>query len=151
MEKYMSEENNQETVVIPDTVVELSPLDVVQKEINQLKEALENTRDDYRGKINQVNQIRESVHQFFTDAFDSTDDQATITMSDTNELLSSIGASLLEQEYEGRVTITYSFTVKAEDEDNAREKVEAAVSGMEYNFDAGNDDSYSEESIEVEF
>jgi len=142
-EKQMSEENNQEIVV--------SPLDAVQQEITKLKEQLEQAQTDYRGKINQVNQIRESVHQFFTDAFDSSYDEATITMSDTNELLSSIGASLLEQEFEGRVTITYSFTVKAEDEDNAREKVEAAVSGMEYNFDAGNDDSYSEESIEVEF
>ena len=140
----MTEENNQE-VTTP------SPLDVVQQEINKLKEQLEQSQTDYRGKINQVNQLRESVHQFFTDAFDSSYEDATINLTDVNELLLSIGASQLEQEFEGRVTITYSFTVKAEDEDNAREKVESAVSGMEYNFDAGNDDSYSEESIEVEF
>jgi len=139
----MSEENNQEVVV--------SPLDAVQQEITKLKEQLEQAQTDYRGKINQVNQLRESVHQFFTDTFDSSYEDATINLTDVNELLLSIGASQLEQEFEGRVTISYSFTVKAEDEDNAREKVEAAVGGMEYNFDAGNDDSYSEESIEVEF
>lgn len=139
----MSEENNQETTP--------SPLEAVQQEITKLKEQLENTRIDYRGKINQVNQIRESVHQFFTDAFDSSYDDATINLTDVNELLLSIGASQLEQEFEGRVTITYSFTVKAEDEDDAKSKVEEAVSGMESNFDAGADDSYSEESIEVEF
>lgn len=139
----MTEENNQEIVV--------SPLDAVQQEITKLKEQLEQSQTDYRGKINQVNQLRESVHQFFTDAFDSSYEDATINLTDVNELLLSIGASQLEQEFEGRVTISYSFTVKAEDEDNAREKVESAVSGMEYNFDAGNDDSYSEESIEVEF
>jgi len=139
----MSEENNQEVVV--------NPLDAVQQEITKLKEQLEQAQTDYRGKINQVNQLRESVHQFFTDTFDSSYEDATINLTDVNELLLSIGASQLEQEFEGRVTISYSFTVKAEDEDNAREKVEAAVGGMEYNFDAGNDDSYSEESIEVEF
>ena len=138
----MSEENNQEVVV--------SPLDAVQQEITKLKEQLEQAQTDYRGKINQVNQLRESVHQFFTDTFDSSYEDATINLTDVNELLLSIGASQLEQEFEGRVTISYSFTVKAEDEDNAREKVEAAVGGMEYNFDAGADDSYSEESIEVE-
>jgi hypothetical protein len=139
----MSEENNQETTP--------SPLEAVQQEIAKLKEQLEQAQTDYRGKINQVTQIRASVHQFFTDAFDSSYDDATINLTDVNELLSSIGASQLEQDFEGRVTITYSFTVKAEDEDDARSKVEDAVSGMEFNFDAGNDDSYSEESIEVEF
>jgi len=139
----MSEENNQETVI--------SPLDAVQQEITQLKEQLQRANEDFRNKLTQVNQIRESVHQFFTDAFDSSYDDATINLTDTNELLASIGASQLEQEFEGRVTITYSFTVKAEDEDDARAKVEEAVGNLENQIDAGNDDSYSEESIEVEF
>lgn len=147
----MSEENNQETVVIPDTVVTPSPLDVVQQEINQLKEKLEQSNKWLDDKRTEVRSIQHSVWEFLNSAFDSSYDEARITISDANELLENIGANLIEQEFEGRVTITYSFTVKAEDEDNAREKVESAVSGMEYNFDAGADDSYSEESIEVEF
>ena len=147
----MTEENNQETVVIPDTVITPSPLDVVQQEINQLKEKLEQSNKWLDDKRTEVRSIQNSVWEFLNSAFDSSYDEATITMSDANELLENIGANLIEQEFEGRVTISYSFTVKAEDEDNAREKVESAVSGMEYNFDAGNDDSYSEESIEVDF
>jgi len=139
----VSEENNQEIVI--------SPLDVVQQEINRLKSDLDAEQVRVRSYRDDLFKLRESVHQFFTDAFDSSYEDATINLTDVNELLLSIGASQLEQEFEGRVTISYSFTVKAEDEDNAREKVESAVSGMEYNFDAGNDDSYSEESIEVEF
>ena len=139
----MTEENNQEIVV--------SPLDVVQQEINKLKEQLEQSNKWLDDKRTEVRSIQNSVWEFLNSAFDSSYDEAKITMSDANELLENIGANLIEQEFEGRVTITYSFTVKAEDEDNAREKVESAVSGMEYNFDAGNDDSYSEESIEVEF
>jgi hypothetical protein len=147
----MTEENNQEKEYEVYGVTTPSPLEAVQQEITKLKEQLEQAQTDYRGKINQVNQLRESVHQFFTDAFDSSYDDATINLTDVNELLLSIGASQLEQEFEGRVTITYSFTVKAEDEDDARSKVEDAVSSLENQIDAGADDSYSEESIEVEF
>jgi hypothetical protein len=150
MEKYMSEENNQETVVIPDTVVELSPLDVVQQEINQLKEKLEQTDKRLSVSQTEVHRIRNTVWEFFNGEFDSGEEEVSIHRDEANELLGDIGASLLEQEYEGRVVISYSFTVKAESEDEAREKVESAVSGMEYNFDAGADDSYSEESIEVD-
>lgn len=146
----MSEENNQETVVIPDTVVELSPLDVVQQEINKLKEQLE--QSDKRLSVSQteVRRIQNAVWSFFDGEFADNAEEISILRDEANQLLEDIGASLLEQEYEGRVVISYSFTVKAESEDEAREKVESAVSGMEYNFDAGADDSYSEESIEVD-
>jgi len=66
-------------------------------------------------------------------------------------LLGEIGADLLQQEFEGHVTITYSFTVKAESVEDAEEKVKNAVGSLEYSIDADADDEYSEESIEVEF
>lgn len=147
----MSEENNQETVVIPDTVVELSPLDVVQKEIDRLKQDLDAEQVRARGYRDEMFKLRNIVHTFFTDQFDGESEEITVHRDEVNELLGDIGADLLQQEFEGRVVISYSFTVKAESEDEAREKVEQAVSGMEYNFDSGADDSYSEESIEVEF
>ena len=146
----MSEENNQETVVIPDTVITPSPLDVVQQEINKLKEQLEQANKWLDERRNEVRRIQNTVHEFFSGEFDGGEEEVRIHRDEANELLGDIGANLLEQEYEGRVVISYSFTVKAESEDEAREKVEAAVGGMEYNFDAGDDDSYSEESIEVE-
>jgi hypothetical protein len=146
----MTEENNQETVVIPDTVIQLSPLDVVQQEINKLKEQLE--QSDKRLSVSQteVRRIQNAVWSYFDGEFAGGEEEIRVHRDEANELLGDIGSQLLEQEYEGRVVISYSFTVKAESEDEAREKVESAVSGMEYNFDAGADDSYSEESIEVD-
>jgi hypothetical protein len=57
----------------------------------------------------------------------------------------------LKQEFEGRVLISFTFTVKAESQDEAEEKVKNAVGSLEYSIDADVDDEYSEESIEVEF
>lgn len=139
----MSEENNQETTV--------SPLDVVQKEIDNLKEQLNAEEVRSRSYRDQINTYREAVHNFFKDQFDGGDEEVSIHRDEANELLGDIGADLLQQEFEGRVTITYSFTVKAESEDEAREIVENAVSNLDNQIDAGNDDSYAEESIEVEF
>jgi hypothetical protein len=139
----MSEENNQEVVV--------SPLDVVQKEINRLKSDLDAQEVRARGYRDELFKLRNTVHEFFNNEFDSGEEEVSIHRDEANELLGEIGASLLQQEYEGRVVISYSFTVKAESEDEAREIVENAVSSLESQIDAGNDDSYSEESIEVEF
>lgn len=139
----MSEENNQETTV--------SPLDVVQKEIDRLKSELDAEEVRARGYRDELFKLRNVVHTFFADQFDGGDEEVTIHRDEANELLGDIGADLLQQEFDGRVTVTFSFTVKAESEDEAREIVENAVSGLENQIDAGNDDSYSEESIEVEF
>jgi len=139
----MSEENNQETTV--------SPLDVVQKEIDRLKSELDAEEVRARGYRDELFKLRNVVHTFFADQFDGGDEEVSIHRDEANELLGDIGADLLQQEFEGRVTITYSFTVKAESEDEAREIVENAVSNLDNQIDAGNDDSYAEESIEVEF
>ena len=139
----MSEENNQEVVV--------SPLDVVQQEINRLKSDLDAEQVRARGYRDELFKLRNTVHEFFNNEFDSGEEEVSIHRDEANELLGEIGANLLQQEYEGRVVISYSFSVKAESEDEAREIVENAVSSLESQIDAGNDDSYSEESIEVEF
>jgi hypothetical protein len=153
-EIQMSEENNQETTS--------SPLDAVQQEINKLKSEVEQEINKLkldldaeevrsRGYRDELFKLRNTVHEFFKDQFDGGDEEITVHRDEANELLGDIGADLLKQEFEGRVTITYSFTVQAESEDEAREIVESAVSSLESQIDAGNDDSYSEESIEVDF
>ena len=123
----------------------------VKIEMDRLKSDLEAEQVRSKGYRDELFKLRDVVHTFFASEFDGGEEEVRIHRDEANELLGDIGANLLEQEYEGRVVISYSFTVKAESEDEAREKVESAVSGMEYNFDAGADDSYSEESIEVEF
>jgi len=132
-------------------IATVTPFDAIQKQIDTLKSDLEAEEIRGRGYRDQIYALRTTVHTFFKDQFDGGDEEITVHRDEANELLGDIGADLLKQEFEGRVTITYSFTVQAESEDEAREIVENAVSSLESQIDAGNDDSYSEESIEVDF
>jgi len=134
--------------VIPATV---TPFDAIQQQIDTLKSDLESEEVRSRGYRDEINKIRNTVYEFFSHEFDSNEEEVRILRDEANELLGDIGADLLKQEFEGRVTISYSFTVHAESEDEAREIVETAVGSLEYQIDAGDNDSYSEESIEVEF
>jgi len=134
--------------VIPATV---TPFDAIQQQIDTLKSDLESEEVRSRGYRDEINKIRNTVYEFFSHEFDSNEEEVSILRDEANELLGDIGADLLKQEFEGRVTISYSFTVHAESEDEAREIVETAVGSLEYQIDAGDNDSYSEESIEVEF
>jgi len=145
----MSEENNQVNPI--DTLVKSVIDGGVKIEMERLQSDLNAEQVRAKGYRDELFKLRNAVHTFFADQFDGGDEEASIHRDEANELLGDIGADLLQEEFEGRVTISYSFTVKAESEDEAREKVESAVSSMEYNFDAGADDTYSEESIEVEF
>ena len=132
-------------------IATVTPFDAIQKQIDTLKSDLDAEEVRSRGYRDEMYKLRNTVHEFFKDQFDGGDEEITVHRDEANELLGDIGANLLKQEFEGRVTITYSFTVQAESEDEAREIVESAVSSLESQIDAGNDDSYSEESIEVEF
>jgi hypothetical protein len=149
MENNMSEENNQVNPI--DSLVKSVIDGGVKIEMERLQSDLNAQEIRARGYRDELFKLRNTVHEFFNNEFDSGEEEVTIHRDEANELLGEIGANLLQQEYEGRVVISYSFTVKAESEDEAREIVENAVSSLESQIDAGNDDSYSEESIEVEF
>jgi hypothetical protein len=144
-EKQMSDET------IPATVTSFTPLDAVQKEIEQLKLDLDAEQVRARGYRDEINKLKNTVHEFFSTEFDDGQEEVTIHRDEANELLGDIGADLLKQEFEGRVLISFTFTVKAESQDEAEEKVKNAVGSLEYSIDADVDDEYSEESIEVEF
>jgi hypothetical protein len=149
MESSMSEENNQVNPI--DSLVKSVIDGGVKIEMERLQSDLDAEQVRARGYRDELFKLRNTVHEFFNNEFDSGEEEVSIHRDEANELLGEIGANLLQQEYEGRVVISYSFTVKAESEDEAREIVENAVSSLESQIDAGNDDSYSEESIEVEF
>jgi DnaJ-class molecular chaperone len=142
-EQQMSEE---ETIIATVT-----PFDAIQKQIDTLKSDLDAEEVRSRGYRDEMYKLRNTVHEFFKDQFDGGDEEITVHRDEANELLGDIGADLLKQEFEGRVTITYSFTVKAESVEDAEEKVKNAVGSLEYSIDADADDEYSEDSIEVEF
>ena len=57
------------------------------------------------------------VRDFFSE-IEWSDGEATITKSDVNELLESIGANKLTTKYRATYTITGSFSVEVEDEDD---------------------------------
>ena len=145
-EQQMSEEE-----VVRATVTFDGPLDVVQKEIDNLKEQLNAEEVRSRGYREELSKLRNTVHEFFSTEFDSGEEEVSIHRDEANQLLEDIGADLLQQEFEGRVTIAFSFTVKAESQEEAEEKVKNAVGSLEYSIDSDADDEYSEESIEVEF
>jgi hypothetical protein len=83
-------------------------------------------------KVNEVNAIQASasedraqrigntykVRDFFSE-IEWSDGEATITKSDVNELLKSIGANKLTTKYRATYTITGTFSVDAEDADDA--------------------------------
>lgn len=141
----MSEENNQETVVTP------GPLDALQQKINEYEETIKQQAERLDKRLGDISKIQVAVHNFFAEQFDGGDDEITVHRDEANELLGEIDADLLQQEFEGRVTISYSFTVKADSVEDAEEKVKNAVGSLEYSIDADADDEYSEDSIEVEF
>lgn len=145
-EKQMSDETT-----IPATVTSYQPLEAVQKEIDNLKEQLNAEEVRSRGYRDELSKLRNTVHEFFSTEFDSGEEEVTIHRDEVNELLGDIGADLLQQEFEGRVLISFTFTVKAESQEEAEEKVKNAVGSLEYSIDSDADDEYSEESIEVEF
>ena len=60
---------------------------------------------------------RHKVRDFFSE-IEWSDSEATITKSDVNELLESIGANKLTTKYRATYTITGSFSVEVDDEDD---------------------------------
>ena len=79
--------------------------------------------------------IREKVRDFFSEG-EWDDDTFTASKEDINELLESIGSFKLTTKYSGSFTITGTFSdVEAEDEDDARDKVQ---DNMSVDCDYGN-------------
>lgn len=126
------------------------PLDAVQEELNRYKEKIKQQEETIDSRRSELRKFQTQVYEFFDSHFDAGEEEVTIHRDEANELLSDIGAQQLQQEFEGTVTVTFSFTVKAQDEDEARSIVEDAVSGLENQIDAGSDDSYSQDDISVD-
>jgi hypothetical protein len=95
-------------------------------------------------KAGQTSDIKYKVRDFFSElTWDS--GEATITRSEVNELLKSIGCDLIRAEYKATVTITaYVTGYSAEDEDDASNCIEDDI-----NVSIGSDGSIDVDSIEV--
>lgn len=77
---------------------------------------------------------RHKVHDFFSES-EWSNGETTISKSDVNELLESIGANRLTSRYSGTFTVNGTFSVEAEDEDAASSLFEDDVNVEFYSGD----------------
>ena len=80
------------------------------KGIDELNESINKS-------VHALRDMRRSVRDFFSET-EWCDGEATITKSDVNELLDSIGANRLTTKYSATFTITGTFEIECEDEDD---------------------------------
>ena len=94
--------------------------------------------DDLNTLLNQqsntIRSIKNNVRDFFSEVEWENGEQ-TVTKSDVNELLELIGSHKLTSRYGGSFTITGTFQVEAEDEDDAESKFSDNVDVSFYDGD----------------
>ena len=83
---------------------------------------------------NTIREIKNNVRDFFSEV-EWQDGEQTVTKSDVNELLERIGSHKLTSRYGGSFTITGTFQVEAEDEDDAESKFSDNVDVSFYDGD----------------
>jgi hypothetical protein len=79
------------------------------KEIDAIQQVNDNQRKEIR-------EIRNAVRDFFSEG-EWSDGEQTVIKSEVNNLLESIGSNKLTTKYNGTFTITGSFSIEVEDED----------------------------------
>ena len=80
------------------------------KEIDELNESISKS-------VHAIRDIRRNVRDFFSEG-EWQDGETTINKGDVNELLKSIGANTLTTKYRATYTITGTFSVDVDDEDD---------------------------------
>jgi hypothetical protein len=79
------------------------------KEIDAIQQVNDNQRKEIR-------EIRNAVRDFFSEG-EWSDGEQTVIKSEVNDLLERIGSNKLTTKYNGTFTITGSFSIEVEDED----------------------------------
>jgi len=86
-----------------------------------------------------IRKIRHEVRDFFSEEGWDGGEQ-TVNKGDVNFLLERIGANKLTTVYRGSASISFTFEVDAEDEDQARDIVSEGASINEYGFEASGEE-----------
>lgn len=128
-----------------------NPLDDLQAKINQYQETIKNQADNLDVLRGRIRSYQDAVHEFFQNHFDGGEEEVTIHRDEANELLDTIGATKLTQEFEGEVVVSFSFKVHAEDAEEANRIVEEAFDGVDGYIGSGDNDEYSLNNVEVNF
>ena len=79
------------------------------KEVNAIQES-------YQSIVKELRSIRNEVRDFFSEG-EWSDGETTCNKGDVNAMLERIGAAKLTTKYNGTFTITGSFSIEVEDED----------------------------------
>jgi hypothetical protein len=107
--------------------------------------------DDLNTLLNQqsntIRSIKNNVRDFFSEVEWENGEQ-TVTKSDVNELLESIGSHKLTSTYGGAFTITGTFQVEAEDEYEAANKLTENIEVNFYEGDITIDDTTTDDVCE---
>ena len=107
-------------------------------------DAVQQVSDEYRAK---VTAIRHEVRDFFSEG-EWRDGETNVNKGDVNMLLESIGCNKLTSRYGGTFTITGTFQVEAEDEDEAANKFVESVDVNFYDGDITIDDTTTDDVSE---
>ena len=95
---------------------------------------IDDLNDILNKQSNTIRSIKNNVRDFFSEVEWENGEQ-TVTKSDVNELLELIGSHKLTSRYGGSFTITGTFQVEAEDEDDAESKFSDNVDVSFYDGD----------------
>lgn len=109
----------------------------VTRMVNELKkkaESADELNELLTKQSNTIRSIKENVRDFFSEG-QWDDSEFSSNKSDINELLELIGSYKLTTQYGGSFTITGTFQVEAEDEDDAESKFSEGVNVDFYDGD----------------
>jgi len=109
----------------------------VTRMVNELKkkaESADKLNELLNKQSNIIRSIKENVRDFFSEG-QWDDSEFSSSKSDINELLELIGSYKLTTQYGGSFTITGTFQVEAEDEDDAESKFSEGVNVDFYDGD----------------
>ena len=97
------------------------------KELNTYAEEVDSKRK-------QIRDIRNAVRDFFSEG-EWSDGEQTVNKPEVNDLLERIGAAKLTSKYRGTFTITGSFNLEVEDEDEIQSIIEDNTDVSNYSAD----------------
>lgn len=104
--------------------------------------------DSITAQLTQIRSIRNEVRDFFSEG-EWQDGETTVNKGDVNVLLDSIGAAKLTTKYSGTFTITGTFNIEVEEEDEIEsiitDNTEVSCWGADIDVDSFNIDDVQED------
>jgi hypothetical protein len=120
-------ETNGEVVTITYTETEVLHFKKRAQEIDEIQQVNDMQRKEIR-------ELRNNVRDFFSEG-EWSDGEQTVNKPEVNDLLERIGSDKLTTKYRGTFTITGSFNLEVEDEDEIQSIIEDNTDVSNYSAD----------------